>query len=270
VKALVIAGGGTRGAYASGAAIAIHELGLKFDAVYGTSAGGAVAAWFTAGQPREGLRTWRYVQDPTIMNWRRWLTFRGPLIDLERLYGEVYTKEVGLDLDAIRNAPHPTIVTMADAESGHAHYVDLRKADILQALKASSAIPFVTDAPFEFNGRKYFDGGLVQPVPLERALEDGAKEVVLIFNHHPEYDSSTSLFMAWLFERKYPRLGLAIAHHSLLYDQVEALAANPPVGVKITLIRPLKDHGVHRLTRDTKLIERAIDQGRKDAFAALA
>jgi len=51
--ALVVEGGGMRGAVSGGMALALHELGLAgaFDAAYGSSAGTLNAMWLVSGAP---------------------------------------------------------------------------------------------------------------------------------------------------------------------------------------------------------------------------
>ena len=48
-RALVLSGGGSRGAYEIGAWQALEELGVKFDGVYGTSIGAMNAALVAQG-----------------------------------------------------------------------------------------------------------------------------------------------------------------------------------------------------------------------------
>src|SRR4051794_41350966 len=58
--ALVVEGGGMRGAVSGGMALGLEELGLAdaFDAAYGSSAGALNAMWLVSGRVRDGLPTW--------------------------------------------------------------------------------------------------------------------------------------------------------------------------------------------------------------------
>src|SRR6185436_13642937 len=73
--ALVIEGGGMRGAVSGGMALALDELGLAqaFDAAYGSSAGTLNAMWLVSGRVRDGIPTWI---DPELV---------GALIDKRRM-----------------------------------------------------------------------------------------------------------------------------------------------------------------------------------------
>ncbi len=64
--AVVIEGGGMRGAVSGGMALALHELGLggAFDARYGSSAGALNAMWLVSGRLTEGSRRGRSAARP--------------------------------------------------------------------------------------------------------------------------------------------------------------------------------------------------------------
>jgi predicted acylesterase/phospholipase RssA len=57
-RALVLAGGGAKGAYAFGCLRAFRRCGIRFDAVTGTSVGALNALIWSAGAFREGRRLW--------------------------------------------------------------------------------------------------------------------------------------------------------------------------------------------------------------------
>src|SRR3954471_16411737 len=80
--ALVVEGGGMRGAVSGGMALALDELGLSraFDAAYGSSAGTLNAMWLVSGRVRDGIPTWT---DPALVHElisrRRGVSRRGPV-----------------------------------------------------------------------------------------------------------------------------------------------------------------------------------------------
>ncbi|MBW3583877.1 MAG: patatin family protein [Euryarchaeota archaeon] len=270
MRALVLAGGGMRAAYASGVAHALQDAGERFDAVYGTSAGGAMGAWFTAGQAELGTRTFAFATDPVVLNFRRYLLRRGPLLDLDHLFWHVYPALVGFDVDRLRKAHNPAYVTAAEVESGLCHYFDVRKvADPFLVLKATSALPFVTSGPVRMNGGHYLDGGIVEPVPVRRAIEDGADDILVVFNRTPGPVPSEPRAVTWMAGRRYPMLYAAMKRHHALYHEAQTLIASPPPGVRVQVLAPKDTHGVTRLTRDQDRIGRLLESGRADARALL-
>lgn len=265
MRALVIEGGGMRAAYASGAVQGLAERGLRVDAVYGTSAGGAIAAWFTAGQFHDSPRTWAWASDRGLMSYRRWLLRRGPFWDLRLLYEGFYVDRIRLDVDRIRESPFPAYVTAADVDTGTTRYLDLRRTNVHRALMATSALPLAVDDPIEVDGHRLLDGGVTDPIPLQRAIDDGATEIVLVLNRPqgPPRKPEPAL-LSWLVARKYPRLAEAARNHHVLHNEAVRLAEAPPPGVTVHLLRPAHPTGLSRTTRDVALLERAIAQGRAD------
>ena len=77
--ALVVEGGGMRGAVSAGGLQALHDLGLRscFDAVYGSSAGAINATYFLSGQ-RDGVDVYaRHIANDRFCDLRRLVKRRG-------------------------------------------------------------------------------------------------------------------------------------------------------------------------------------------------
>src|SRR3954469_9801425 len=85
--ALVVEGGGMRGAVSGGMALALDELGLAhaFDAAYGPLAGTLNAMWLVSRGLRSGIPTWT---DPRLVGElisRRRALRGGPVVDVRTL-----------------------------------------------------------------------------------------------------------------------------------------------------------------------------------------
>lgn len=266
---LVLEGGAARATYGSGVADALQRAGFVPEAVYGTSAGAAIAAWFAAGQTDVGITTWDHITNRELLSFRRFFVGK-PAIRFARLYGEMYPKQFGMDVARLRAAPYPVWVTLTDADSATTAYVDLRHAkDPFQILHATSAMPLVSDAPVIMDGRRYVDGGMTDPIPLAKAIADGHKDIVVVANRpdgdrHPEPG-----FVVRLVAREFPALREATARHHALQQEALDLAARPPRGVRVRLVRPARSLGLSRLTRDVAKLRAAVELGRADG-AALA
>ncbi len=259
-----------RAAYANGVLAAFEEHGFDpFDAVYGTSAGGALAAWWTAGQAEHAAETWDYARDPRIMSYTRWLTFQGPLLDHETLFEVVYEEEMPLDVEAVAQADHPVIVTVTDADTGQVHYKDIRQGPVLEWLKATGRLPLATGPPVEIDGTRWLDGGLVVPVPARKAIEDGATEVVTILNRAEGSRTPEPWFNEWVVRRKFPALEGLVRDHHELHAQNLSWLLDPPEGVTAHILRPQEELPVHRLSRDLDDVRHAIQVGKADGRAFL-
>ncbi len=55
------------------------------------------------------------------------------------------------------------------------------------ALRATASMSFATSG-FDFvDGHPYADGGLVDPIPIRRALQDGATEITVLLTHSSSF-----------------------------------------------------------------------------------
>jgi predicted patatin/cPLA2 family phospholipase len=262
---LVIEGGGMKAAYANGVLSSFEEAGhAPWDAVYGTSAGGAMAAWYSAGQARYAEKTWDYAADRRILSYRRALLRRGPILDHDALLEIIYEQERPIDQEAVRDADWPIFVSAVDVHSGSVVYTDLRDAPIIPWLKATGRLPFAAGDPVHIEGRDYLDGGIGDPIPVYKAVEDGATDITLILNTQVGPRRKDNGALARFTARKYPALRQGILHHQELKQAAIHYAEDPPKGVKIRIIRPDHPTGLHRLSRDLSVIHEGLRRGRED------
>ena len=268
MPALVIEGGANRASYATGVAASLQSAGFVPDAVYGTSAGGALAAWYAAGQMELAVRSWDAVTDRRLLSYRRALT-GGHVLDLRTLYRHYYANVFGMDVARVKAAPFPVHVTIADADTGETHYPDIRRAaEPLALVHCGAAIPLLAECPIEHEGRRYLDGGATDPIPLARAIADGHQDLVVILNRPPGERHPEAAWVSRLLARRFPKLADAIRRHHALHNEAVKLATSPPPGVRVRLVRPSSDTGVTRTTRELKRIHAAITRGRRDGLRA--
>src|SRR5919107_1903089 len=85
--ALVVEGGGMRGAVTGGMVLGLDELGLAhaFDAAYGSSAGTLNAMWLVSGRVRDGIPTWTDRELVEALISRRRALRRRPVVDVHGL-----------------------------------------------------------------------------------------------------------------------------------------------------------------------------------------
>lgn len=257
-----------KAAYANGVLSAFEEVGFApWDVVYGTSAGGALAAWYSAGQARYAEKTWDYAADRRILSMRRFLRRKGPLLDHDALFEIVYEVERPIDQAAIHRCPWPVVVTASRLRDGGTTYHDLRDGRVIPWLKATGRLPFAAGDAVVIHGEAYLDGGITDPIPVRKAVADGATHVTLIVNKPGGTFRKDNRVLAAVTARRFPTLRNGILQHARIKEASMEFAASPPAGVRIDVIRPDQTTGLHRLSRDLGTIHTAIEQGRSDGRA---
>jgi predicted patatin/cPLA2 family phospholipase len=268
--ALVIEGGGMRGVVSGGMVTALQAMKLRsvFDLVVGTSAGALAGAYFIADQAPLGTSI--YYEDLVhgdFVNYRRFLTRKGPLVSLEFLLDDVMIRRKPLDLELVLNSDVPlTVVTTSTVDYRPAAFSDFADADFLrEALRASSRIPFASGDPVQLNGVGYVDGSVSQSIPWKTALDLGATHVLALrtrpegqLRGQPHGWERRVLYP--IMDRKVPGLGTAhLARPERYRKEIDWLNEHtqtpPSEGTQaLSVVRPSDSARVRQLEQDPDLL----------------
>ncbi len=264
--ACVLQGGAMRGVASAGAIVALETLGFThaFDAVYGCSAGAINGAYFLAGQAAFGTSI--YYQDIAnrrFINLGRWRK----IVDMDFLFQEIIARKKRLDLERVRRNPTPLYMVATDVLTGRdvlfcSHD---ERTDLLGALKASAALPIFYPYPVALGGRLYVDGGLVDAIPLERAVRDGCTDILVVFTVPKDYrarppNALERALAAASLRPLSPSLEQAFLHRHEAYNRALDLAlgrrpVDPEVNIAALFLDPTLPLG--RLTKDVRVLKQA-------------
>jgi predicted patatin/cPLA2 family phospholipase len=177
--ALVVEGGCMRGVIAAGAVTALDHLGLaqRFDAVYGVSAGALNAAYMLAGQAAMGTSIYFEDLPPARFVSRRRILAGGRPIALDHTIDEIVTRRKRLDVAAVQAAGPEFHVLATCLEHRSLHRAH---GPLLEQLRATARVPLLSGPPVRLNGCRIYDGGLLDPLPVDLALQHGATHVVVL------------------------------------------------------------------------------------------
>jgi predicted patatin/cPLA2 family phospholipase len=278
--ALVIGGGGMRGAYVAGMLRAVDRAGLtaSFDEVYGASSGSFSAAALLTGAAEACAAC--YCEDlctEGFISMRR-LGTRRPVVALDHLVRVMETdkpmrwEQLGATPVQLHVVATDVADMTADTLTGMA-----TPADWKQALQASATIPLLAGPPVPWRGRNWVDGSVAEPLALARALRGGATHVLAMLcrgtdDLHPDPEAGLSLWARTL-DRLVPGLG-TVAQGSRRYGADLRLitdAAHPDRGPRhLAAIGPSRSVGVGGLTIDREPVAAAVEIGDASAVAAIA
>jgi predicted patatin/cPLA2 family phospholipase len=282
--ALVIEGGGMRGAVSAGMAAAIEQLGLRdaFDEVHGASAGAFNAAFLLAGQASYVVTLYQYgFGDPRFVSFSRAVR-GGPAFDMDHVINRVWTFDRPLRFDAVLSSGIDLHCTATDADQ--AAIVDLtglRDAEEIRcALRASGRLPWLAGGPVGFRGMRLLDATLAEAIPVHVACASNATDVLVLMTR-PEGVAHAGLSrpVAWLTDRYLRALNPALvelrATRSPRYDALTASlaerAADPDCSPAICVIRPgAGSLMVSQLESRALALQTAASHGLRSAWMALA
>jgi predicted patatin/cPLA2 family phospholipase len=266
--ALVVEGGAMRGAWAAGVLTFLNERGWRnFDAVYAASAGACSAAYFVAGMVEPGLSIWRDHLSGRKFIRRRNLLRLKPIIDLVYLVDYLFKQRVPLSVQAIGEAPTQFYIVLTDCATGEPFYFHANDERIFDALRATASMPLATRGYSLVDGKPYADGGVSDPIPVQRAIEDGATDITVVLTHNRNFRlESYPRFLGHIAYPRFPATARAWATQYLRFNAAIDLIAHPPNGVKFRTFRPLRPMRVNAFTRERALLHEALALGRMEAI----
>ena len=177
---LIIQGGGMRGAFSSGAAQGLDDVGLTdcFDYIYASSSGSCAAAYLLSGQiQKAGSIYWNHLYGlGFIRPWRL-----SKIMDLDYLCDDLFRNQYRLNRKRLRDSKTLLKVYLTESETGRSEFITNRdKDDMVSAIKASCSLPSYYPKPVSLRGRVYYDGNVGKALPFEEALRDGCTDLLVI------------------------------------------------------------------------------------------
>lgn len=270
MNAVIDPGGGLRGIYTAGIFDRCLDDDIYFDLCIGVSAGSANISTYLSKQRDRTYRFYHdYSQRKEYMSLGNFIR-KGSYLDLDYIYS-VLTNSDGedpIDYPQLAKYQGKLLIAATDAETGKEHY--FTKEDLSQdnykVFCASSAIPFVCK-PVEIDGKKYMDGGVAVPVPLEKALEMGADKIVFALSKPKNYRRSASRngMVAKLIRRKYPEAAKTLMRSNDEYDRLVDKAIELEKEGRVLIVSPDDTCGVDTLTRDRDKLHMLYEKGYEDA-----
>ncbi len=271
MSALIVEGGAMRGAWAAGVLAFLHERGeRRYDLVYAASSGACSAAYFVAGMLEPGLTIWhehacRVVRKANFLR-------RKPVIDLAYLVDHVFRRQVPLSVEALQKAPTRFSIVLTDCHTGEPVYFHACDDRVFAALRATSSMPLATRGFDYVDGHPFADGGVSDPIPIQRALDDGATDITVVLTHKSSFRLKP--MPRWLGRLAYPEFPKVAeawtTRQCLHFNAALDLMKQPPAGVRLRVFSPLRPLPVGSFTVAQKRIDAALASGHDEALQQFA
>ena len=260
---LVLEGGGMRGVFTSGVLDAFMKHDLYFRYIVAVSAGACNGMSYVSRQPRRArisnidyLARYKYIGI-------RHLVTQGCIFDRELLYDKFPNQLLPFDFDEyFKHAKGFEMVT-TNCLTGKAMYLsetsDRQRS--LDIVRASSSLPYVSKI-VTVDGIPMLDGGIIDSIPINRAIETGHEHNVVILTRNKGWrDTGKDRKVSAFIYKNYPRLRVALSHRHAVYNQQIDLIDRLEAEGKITCIRPIRPMEVGRIENDVEKLERLYEEG---------
>lgn len=263
---LVLEGGGNRAIYTSGVLDAFIEKGIEFPYVIGVSAGSCNATSFIAKNYRR--------QHDIVINYSNSKKYMGlgnilkghSFLNTDWIFGELAYDILPLNQDEFDKSDTVLCAVATNGLTGKAEYFYPKSMrNNCDELKASCSLPGVTNG-VEIGGTTFFDGGLVDSIPLERAFDDGCQKAVVILTQHKGYVKEPMNPKVKRIFKKFPKVGEAAINRHIMYNkQLEFVKQCEQNGTAI-VIQPTAPLNVSTLEKDVSKLEAIYQLGYKQGL----
>jgi NTE family protein len=196
--AFVLGGGGLLGACEAGMARALFDAGVRPDLIVGTSIGAINGAAIACDPTPAGavrlVEMWEQLSAQDVLGGSLFGRIGELLRTMTSLHSNAALRSLLEDRLTARTFGETKVRFECVAASiEHAQERWFAEGDLIQAVLASAALPGVFPA-VEIDGEHYLDGGLVNSIPIARAVQQGAKEVWVLHVGHIEEPLSAPRF----------------------------------------------------------------------------
>jgi NTE family protein len=179
----VLSGGGVLGAAQVGQLQALIGAGIVPDVVVGTSVGSLNAAALATEPTPEGMErlaeVWRGLRTEDIFPGSRMMRAWNIVSRGDHLHANTGIRRLvdQIQVRTFEEAVLPLWVSATNLRTGEEHWFG--SGSLMRAILASTALPGIFP-PVAIDGELYIDGGVVNNVPISRAVELGASRVYVL------------------------------------------------------------------------------------------
>ena len=256
--ALIIEGGGQRGVFSFGITDTfINRNYDPFDIYIGVSNGVAVLCWYLIKETDNNLDKMLYAAKGDYLSYKNIFTGKD-ILKFHQMY-EDGEKMFNPSMEKIRNnlKGKNYIAVVTDAIKANAEYYSFGEGQWMPKMIASGTLPILVKTPSLIDGRRKFDGGIADPIPVEKAYKMGAKKIIVIRTYEKNFRRKLRLenYIGALLSSQYPSLKKALLEHDKTYNRALDFINNPPHDCEIVQLCPPKKLKSKRGTKNIEVLK---------------
>ena len=263
-----------RGIYGCGVLDGFLNNDIHIKYAIGVSAGTANMASYMANQMLRNYRFYtQYAFDERYMGIKSYIK-TGSFFGMDFIFDELTNHVDPIDYDTLLRPDNEFYIVATEAETGEAKYFS--RDDVAAAyaehdtsnsfFKASSSVPLMCK-PVEIDGVKYFDGGVADSIPVEKALLDGCDKVIAVltrprsFVKQPEHGKQVYTEVL----KAYPKIIEALNNRHIVYRNSMNILLELERAGQAMLFFPEDLYGVNLYSRNRSALEKLYQVGKDEA-----
>lgn len=260
---LVLEGGGMRGVFTSGALDCFMDRNVYFPYIIAVSAGACNGLSFVSRQRgRARFSNIDLLDKYNYIGLKQLLTKRN-ILDFELLFHTFPSEIIPYDYDTYFNSPGRYVIVTTNCLTGCPEYLEEKrdKDRLYNICRASCSLPVLCPV-VEVDGVPMLDGGIYDPIPIRKAIDDGCGKNIIILTRNRGYrkkEKNTSL--PWFIYRKYPAIRQQLKIRTRQYNETLAYIEQLEEEGKVFVIRPMKTVTVGRLEKNIEKLTALYNEG---------
>ena len=261
--ALVLEGGGLRGVFTCGVLDFFMDHGIRFPFTVGVSAGACNGLSYMSGQRGRAKASNIDLMDEHHYVGFKYLLTQKCIMDFKLLFEDFPEKIIPYDYGAYFSNPDRFVMVTTNCLTGKAEYLEEKSSSerVMDIVRASSSLPFVSPVTY-VDGIPMLDGGIVDSIPIEYAMDMGYNKLVVVLTRNKGYRKKKGKMpLAKVFYRKYPHLQEALQNRNAAYNRTIDLIERLEDNGKIMVIRPLRPIEVGRMEKNTDKLRTLYQEG---------
>ena len=253
---IVLEGGTFRPIFSSGVMDALLSENIMLPYCIGVSAGISDGVSYISRQPQRNLEIiQKYRNDKRYMS-RSNLRKNKSIFGLDFVFDEIPNQLIPFDKETFFSYKGTCLVGVTNAATGEAEYKNaMEMDDKFTMLRATCALPLFFPA-IEMDGEKYYDGGLADPIPAKKALDDGCDKLLIVLTqprgfvkHLGKYDKMGARVLG----HRYPEMKKAILDRPERYNETMKYCMELEAEGKAMILRP--GHLLNSFESDVRRLE---------------
>ncbi len=256
--AVIVSGGGMACSYNAGVLIGLIEKYKSFrpDIIIGGSGGAGTSAYYLSRQKKSLKNIWLNLlagNRKFINPFRFW-----KIINVDYLIDEIFKKQDPLDLDKVRFSKIKYLIATTNSKTGKIKYFSNKekKSNILEALRASKAIPIVYGRTVKIGNSNYCDSVISGHPGLSilKAIELGATKILVVENNTFDIFNNILFFVWILFKSDRFRKNYFTLLNKSRYLEI-------PRNVELVYLKPRKRLRIRSLDNNKRILKRTLKRG---------
>lgn len=264
MASLILEGGTFRPIFSAGILDALLEHDIMFPYCIGVSAGITNGVSYISKQKRRNLDILEiYRNDKRYLSLRNYLKCKS-IFGLDFIFDEVPNKLHKFDMETYKNYKGKVLIGVTNSATGKTEYLDgLDLDEKCSALRATCAIPIFFPA-IQVGDNTYFDGGLCDPIPIRKAIEDGNEKHLILLTRPKGFKlklKKKNIMASKIMGKKYPNLIDGLLNRHNLYNETVAYCEKLEKEGKAIILRPTEEQAVESFEKDVTKLQEAYNNG---------